>query len=60
MQLIYIGNVTGVHVYPSAEVTGYVLLLTNDTRRGRCGGDGVADFKECQRANITNPVGFVS
>ena len=42
-----------------AEVTGYVLLLTDMPHRGRCGGEGVADLNECECANITNPVGYI-
>ena len=42
-----------------AEVTGYVLLLTDMPHRGRCGGEEVADLNACECAYITNPVGCV-
>ena len=51
------GFATGIHVYSTADVTGYVLLLTDDSNQLRCGQ--VANLSECECANITNPVGYI-
>lgn len=56
----FITSLTEVRVYTSAlEVMAYVLLLTNEPHRERCGGEGVADLNGCECAYITNTVGCV-
>ena len=45
----------------SANVTGYVLLMTTDLMKagsGSCGGEGVADLFYCECHHITNPVSY--
>ena len=41
----------------SANVTGYVLLITMQPRCGRCGGEDLASLSMCNCINITSPVG---
>jgi len=48
---------TGIHVCFTAEVTGYVLLLTDDLNQLECRRQGY--LHECECANITNPVGVL-
>jgi len=48
---------TGIHVCSTAEVTGYVLLLTDDPNKLECRRQGY--LHECECANITNPVGVL-